>query len=241
MAAVLEAQGIVKRFGSLAALDGVDLVVDQGEILGVIGPNGSGKSTLFKVVSGIIKPDQGIVRLMGSDITGKPDWSICRRGMVLTGQVASPLAEMTVMENAVVAATFGGGKRNRGAKRSALDALDLVGLRGHAGRLAGELTLVQRRSLELARALATEPKVLLLDENLAGLTTAEIEQSLGLIRRINQQGISIVMVEHVMQAVIGVCTRIMVLDYGKVITQGDAETVVKSPEVIKAYLGDRYA
>ncbi len=241
MAAVLQATGIVKRFGSLAALDGVDLSLESGEILGVIGPNGSGKSTLFKVLSGILKPDAGRVRLLGSDITGRPDWRICRLGLALTGQVASPLAEMTVLENAVVAATFGGGKRNRGAKRLALEMLELVGLQDQSMLMAGDLTLVQRRSLELARALATEPKVLLLDENLAGLTTAEIEQSLELIRTINQQGVSMIMVEHVMQAVIGVCSRIIVLDYGKIIAQGPAGDVVRAPEVIEAYLGDRYA
>lgn len=178
MAPILEAKNIVKRFGSLAALDGVDLVLEQGEVLGVIGPNGSGKSTLFKVISGVLKPDGGVVRLLGRDITGMPDWRICRSGLALTGQIATPLAEMTVIENVFVAATFGGGKRGKDAERTAYGALEFVGLSGHASHQASQLNLVQRRSLELARALATEPKVLLLDENLAGLTPAEIEQSL---------------------------------------------------------------
>lgn len=241
MSHLLEARGLVKSFGALRALDGVDLCLERGERLGVIGPNGSGKSTMFRIVSGVLRPDQGQVLLDGREVTGLPCWKICRLGLALTGQIPAPLTGMTVRENVLAAAMFGGGLGGAAARRLTGERLELVGLAEVAGRPAEGLTVAQRRRLELARALATNPKVLLLDENLAGLTPAEIEQALELLRRVNAMGVGLIMVEHVMQAVTGLCQRVVVLDNGVVIAQGAPEQVVRDPEVIRAYLGDGHA
>jgi len=238
---VLEATGLVKSFGALRAVDEVDLTLDEGEVLGVIGPNGSGKTTTFNLMCGILRADAGQVVLDGRDITRRPDWRICRLGLVKTAQIVQPFAGMSVLENVMIAGMFGGGHTQRTARHTAGEWLDFVGLSQMADQPAESITVAMRRRLELARSLATHPRIILLDENMAGLTPSEIEEALDLLRRINQQGVSLVVVEHVMQAVVGVCQRIMVLDYGKKIAEGAPDRVMGDPAVIKAYLGDKYA
>jgi branched-chain amino acid transport system ATP-binding protein len=241
VAALLEATGLTKSFGALLAVDEVDLRLDEGEVLGVIGPNGSGKTTTFNLMCGILKADAGRVVLGGRDITGRPVFQICRLGLVKTAQIVQPFAGMSVLENVMIAGMFGGGLHQRLARHKAAEMLEFVGLGDTAARPAESITVAMRRRLELARSLATDPKVILLDENMAGLTPSEIEDALALLRRINQRGVSLVVVEHVMQAVVGICQRIMVLDYGKKIAEGVPQEVMRDRAVVEAYLGEKYA
>lgn len=178
---------------------------------------------------------------MDKDITGLPDYAICRRGVVKTAQIVQPFAGMSVAENVMIAGMFGCGQSQRAAKKRALELLDFVGLGEMADKPAGSITVAMRRRLELARCLATDPVVILLDENMAGLTPAEIEAALELLRRINDLGVSLIVVEHVMQAVVGISQRIMVLDYGQKIAEGRPEEVMRDKAVVEAYLGDKYA
>ncbi|MBU0515874.1 MAG: ABC transporter ATP-binding protein, partial [Proteobacteria bacterium] len=209
--------------------------------LGVIGPNGSGKTTTFNLMCGILGADAGRVILDGRDITRLPDYRICRLGLVKTAQIVQPFAGMSVLENVMIAGMFGGGHTQRTARKKAGELLDFVGLGQTADQPAESITVAMRRRLELARCLATDPRVILLDENMAGLTPSEIEEALELLRRIRERGVSLVVVEHVMQAVVGICERIMVLDYGQKIAEGEPPRVMCDKAVIEAYLGEKYA
>ncbi|RJX34837.1 MAG: ABC transporter ATP-binding protein [Desulfarculus sp.] len=238
---LLEARGIHKSFGALQALGGVDLCLERGEILGVIGPNGSGKTTLFNCMTGILRPDSGRVVFGGRDITGWPTHRICRAGLVKTSQIVRPFLGMSVLENVLVGGLYGKGLLLKRARAQALEILEQVGLAEAAAQPAGSITVAMRRRLELARCLATGPQAILLDENLAGLTPVEIAESLALLRSLNAQGLSLVVVEHVMQAVMGVSQRVMVLDYGQKIAEGPPAQVVADRRVIEAFLGEEYA
>ncbi|MEW5912108.1 MAG: ABC transporter ATP-binding protein [Thermodesulfobacteriota bacterium] len=238
---LLEARGLSKSFGALQALEGVDLKLEQGEILGVIGPNGSGKTTLFNCMTGSLRPDQGRVLFDGRDITGWPTHRICQAGLVKTSQIVRPFLGMSVLENVLVGGLYGQGLSLRLARTQAAGILEQVGLAETAQRPAGSITVAMRRRLELARCLATGPQVILLDENLAGLTPAEIAEALELLKRLNAQGLSLVVVEHVMQAVMGISQRVMVLDYGQKIAEGPPAQVVADRRVIEAFLGEEYA
>jgi ABC-type branched-subunit amino acid transport system ATPase component len=238
---LLEARDIRKGFGALQALDGVDLRLEQGEVLGVIGPNGSGKTTLFNCMTGNLRPDHGRVLFGGRDITGWPTHRICQAGLVKTSQIVRPFLGMSVLENVLVGGLYGQGLGLRRARVQAEEILEQVGLAEAAARPAGSITVAMRRRLELARCLATGPQAILLDENLAGLTPAEIAEALALLRRLNAQGLSLVVVEHVMQAVMGVSQRVMVLDYGHKIAEGPPAQVVADRRVIEAFLGEEYA
>ncbi len=238
---LLTARGVSKNFGALAALSGVDLTLNEGEILGVIGPNGSGKTTLFNCMTGIHKPSAGRVEFEGRDITGKPTHGICRAGLVKTSQIVQPFTGMSVLENVLVGGLYGKGLSLHHARDEAMAILEKVGLAEVAAKPAGSITVAMRRRLELARCLATGPKVILLDENMAGLTPTEIDSVLELLRQLNAEGLSLVVVEHIMQAVMGISQRVMVLDYGEKIAEDAPAAVVADKRVIEAYLGEEYA
>jgi branched-chain amino acid transport system ATP-binding protein len=237
---ILSIQKVTKNFGELKALDAVDVTLNEGAILGMIGPNGSGKTTLFNVISGIYAPASGEVRYKGEKITRKKPHFVCRLGIARTFQVVQPFLRMTVLENVTVSALHGRGLGLREGREKATQVLEFVGLKEKIHSLPDNITTPDRRRLELARALATEPEVILLDETMAGLTPAEIEGVLDLLREMNQRGITIFMVEHIMRAVMTLCERIIVLNYGRKIAEGTPEEVADNKEVIKAYLGDRY-
>jgi len=236
---ILEVHHITKRFGGLQALTDVSFGLKEGEILGLIGPNGAGKTTLFNVLNGVFPPNRGQVIFRGEDITGLPPYEVARRGIARAYQVVRPLNELTVRENVMVGACYGREALPLAqAARVADEVLATVGLAGRAEQLAGSLNVAQKKRLEMARALGSRPYLLLLDEVLAGLNPSEIAAMLDTIRAIREGGVTILMIEHVMQAVMSVSDRVIVLDYGQLIAEGSPEEVVNNPQVIEAYLGD---
>jgi branched-chain amino acid transport system ATP-binding protein len=236
---ILQVQDVTKRFGGLQALTHVTFDLPEGQILGLIGPNGAGKTTLFNVINGVYTPNEGRVIFRGEDITGKPSYEVSRRGLARAHQVVRPLTELTVRENVMVGACFGREGLSLGlAARKADEALAQVGLLDRAGQPSGNLNVAQKKRLELARALAAKPYLLLLDEVLAGLNPTEIAAMMDTVRQIRDEGFTILMIEHVMQAVMSISDRILVLDYGVLIAAGSPEEVVNNPQVIEAYLGD---
>jgi branched-chain amino acid transport system ATP-binding protein len=235
---ILQGTHITKVFGGLRALDGVSFAVNQDEIFGLIGPNGAGKTTLFRVISGVYPPTTGNVVFEGRNITGLKANRICHLGITSTHQIVRPFPDMTVYDNIRVGATHGRVARNDAQAHDATEqVLEFTGLAPQKNMLAKSLTLAGRKRLEVARALATSPKILLLDEVVAGLNPTEVSRMMELIQQIRASGVTIIMVEHVMKAVMGVCDRVMVLNYGKPIAEGTPQEVVKNPLVIEAYLG----
>ena len=237
--AVLTGTGLTKRFGGLLAVRDVDLEVRRGEILGLIGPNGAGKSTLFRLISGVMRPTSGTVTLDGRPLTGASPHAVCSRGVAFTHQIVRPFREMSVRDNIAVGASFGRRPRpSPAAARAVVDEiLAFTGLDERAGAEARSLTLSGQKRLEIARALATNPQVLLLDEVLAGLNPTETDRTLELVRAVRERGVTIVMVEHNLRAVRGVCSRIVVLVEGRKIVEGAPDDVLADERVITAYLG----
>jgi branched-chain amino acid transport system ATP-binding protein len=229
--------GVGKRFGRLTVLDDVSFSVDPGEAFGIVGPNGAGKSTLLNVVNGVLRPDSGAVRFDGADVTRAGAAARCRSGIGRSYQVPRPFGGMTVFENALVAATFGGGHRGRAAAACAHGALETAGLARQADSAAGSLRLLDRKRLELARALATEPRLVLLDEIAGGLTDAEVPALVETVRDLGRRGVAVVWIEHVVHALVAVVTRLMCLTYGRVLAVGDPHAVLADPEVVEVYLG----
>jgi branched-chain amino acid transport system ATP-binding protein len=237
---ILEGQGVSKYFGGLAAVSNVDFRVDQGEILGLIGPNGAGKTTLFGLISGAHTPNSGVIRFKGENITGlKPD-QICRRGLARTFQSVKIFPNLPLISNVVLGAHFGTpvSVKPAQADEEAARLLEFVGLPEMADKPARDLTLVDQKLLEVARALATKPDLLLLDEIMAGLNPTEIAQAMQLVSKMRAQGITILMVEHVMKAIMNICDRIMVLHHGEKIAEGTPQEIARSETVIKVYLGE---
>jgi branched-chain amino acid transport system ATP-binding protein len=237
---LLEGEKVTRYFGGLAAVSDVDFYVNQGEVVGLIGPNGAGKTTLFNLISAALVPKPGTIRFKGVNITGLKPYRICRMGVARTFQTAKIFANLPVIENVRVGSFFGRGTSVSAAQslKEAQEQLEFVGLSGVSRVPARDLTLANQKRLEVARALATGPELLLLDEMMAGLNQTEVAEAMDLIKRIRAKGITIVMIEHVMKAIMNVCDRIIVLHHGKKIAEGTPGEIVNSPTVIEVYLGE---
>ena len=238
----LEVKKLTKSFGGLTAIQELDLSVEEGEIIGLIGPNGSGKTTLFNLITGFLKPDKGRLEFRGKPINGLKPHQVCEAGITRTFQLVKPFTEMTVVKNVMVGRIYG-----RRGVRSLLQAdgesreiLAFVGLRDKSELIAGNLTLPDRKRLELARALATKPDLLLLDEMMAGLNPVEVASAVRLVKKIRDLGTTVIMVEHIIRAVLDISTRIIVINFGEKIAEGKPHEIIKHPKVIEAYFGSKW-
>jgi len=238
---ILEGQGVTKYFGGLAAISNVDFSVEQGETFGLIGPNGAGKTTLFNLISAALTPKSGTIRYKGVNITGIKPYKICRMGVARTFQTVKVFPDMSVMDHVVLGFYFGRspGMSSVEAVREAMEILEFLGLSALKAIPAKELTLANQKRLEVARALATKPEILLLDEIMAGLNATEIGQAMALVTRIRDRGMTIIMIEHVMKAIMNVCEKIMVLHHGAKIAEGTPQEIATSKKVIEVYLGEK--
>jgi branched-chain amino acid transport system ATP-binding protein len=239
MTEALVIRGLCKRFGGLRAVQDVSFTVRENETVALIGPNGAGKTTSFHLITGFHRPDSGSVSAFGRDITGLKPHDICAHGLARTFQVAKPFGAMTVLAN-VMTGAFLRDRHTEAAREKAREAIDFVGLSARQDTAARDLTTIDQRRLEMARALATQPRILLLDEVMAGLNPAEIDQAVALVEKLSQRGLTIVIVEHVMRAIMAVARHIVVLDHGQKIAEGAPQEIVENPEVIRAYLGSGY-
>lgn len=238
---ILEGKGVTRYFGGLTAVSNVDFEVQEGEVLGLIGPNGAGKTTLFNLISAAIVPMSGSITFKGKEITGLKPYQICRMGLARTFQTVKVFGHMPVSDNVLLGAYFGGERHvsPANARATAEDVLHFVGLTDAAGTPAKDLTLARQKRLEVARALASRPEVLLLDEMMEGLNATEVNRAMDLVRMIHDNGITVVMIEHVMKAIMNVCDRIIVLHHGAKIAEGTPQEVSTNKRVIEVYFGER--
>lgn len=236
---LLVAENVTKRFGGIVANDSVSMHISEGEVVGLIGPNGAGKSTFFATISGFLKPDGGRIRFAGKDVTGLGAEHLCQMGMSRTFQIVRPFPDATVLENVMVGAFLRTPDRKQ-ARKLAEETMEIMGLTAKADAVGKELTIADKKRLEMARALATQPKLLMLDETMAGLTQTEVQAAVALVKQIRQRGVTIILVEHVMEVVMSLSDRVVVLDMGRKIAEGAPGAIVRDPAVIKAYLGDTY-
>jgi branched-chain amino acid transport system ATP-binding protein len=237
--ALLEVSALSKRFGGVQAVADLSFTVADGEIVALIGPNGAGKSTVFNLINGVCPPDSGRIIFEGADITGKPTYEIAHHGIARAHQIVQPLAGLSVLDNCLVGACYGHDNLSMTAGRKVVrEVAELVGLADRLGMLAGQLTTAGKKRLELARALCGRPRLLLLDEVLAGLNPTEIERMIEVIRAIRQRGVSILIIEHVMRAIMGLSDRVVALNLGRNLAEGSPQEVANHPAVIEAYLGD---
>jgi branched-chain amino acid transport system ATP-binding protein len=237
MTALLKLDQVSKRYGALVAADGLSLEVGETEALGVLGPNGAGKTTVFNLITGDVAPNAGRILFGGRDITALSPHLRCRMGIGRSYQIPHPFAKMTVFENLVVAATYGGGQTERASYRRCAEVMALTGLESRANTVAGSLTLLQRKRLELARALATGPRILLLDEIGGGLTEHECQELIATIRTIRAGGIAIVWIEHIVHALVSVVDRLIVMNFGRLLAEGEPRAVMADPRVREVYMG----
>jgi branched-chain amino acid transport system ATP-binding protein len=238
---ILEGKGVTKHFGGLAAVSNLDFTVEQGEVLGLIGPNGAGKTTLFNLISAALVPKSGTIKFKGKDITGLKPYKICRMGVARTFQSVKVFADMPVLDNVVLGSFFGTstGISSSDAVAKASEILEFMGLSEVKAIPAKDLTLASQKRLEIAAALATKPELLLLDEIMAGLNPAEVSEAMELVTKIRENGITIVMIEHVMKAIMNMCERIMVLHHGEKIAEGTPQEIATSKKVVEVYLGEK--
>ncbi len=235
---LLELSEVTARFGGLVANRELDVAIDEGEIVGLIGPNGAGKTTVFNCITGLVRPVSGTIRFEGSRITGMPPWKICRLGIARTFQIVEPFRGLTVYENVAVGAFQHTSNRLR-AFSEAEKTLNLVGLSDKRDHAVSTLTIAELKRLEIARALATTPRLLLLDEVMAGLTPSEAKDAVAMVRRLHESGITLFVIEHVMDVIMPISHRVVVLDAGQKVTEGKPQDVVNDERVIKAYLGEK--
>ncbi len=237
---ILTAEQVTKYFGGLVAVNGVDLNVEQGQVVGLIGPNGAGKTTLFNLISGALVPESGEIKFKGKRITGAKPNVICRAGVARTFQSVKIFPSLPVFENVWLAATFGKARRagTADAARETTKLLEFVGLAAQRTTLAKDLTLANQKRLEVARALATQPELLLLDELMAGLNHTELGEAMEMVGRVRAQGVTVLMIEHVMKAIMSICDRIVVLHHGEKIAEGKPQEIATSKTVIQVYLGE---
>jgi branched-chain amino acid transport system ATP-binding protein len=237
---LLEVNGITKSFGGLVAVNDLQFNVDKGDVIGLIGPNGSGKTTSFNLISGHLRPDEGRILFNGTDITGLKTHKICRRGIARTFQLTKPFGGMTAIQNVMVGKLYGGKSPEslKKAEQSCRRMLEFVGLEDKESVEAHTFGTVDRKRLEIARALATEPELLLLDEMMSGLTPTEMEQALKLVKAISDSGVTLIVVEHVMKAIMNISSKLVVLNYGEKIAEGNPQEVVSDQKVVDAYLGE---
>jgi len=239
---ILVAERISRNFGGIRAIDDLSFALKEGEIVALIGPNGAGKTTLVNLLTGVLRPSSGTIRFEGADVTAQRPFEAARRGLARTFQIVQPFPRMSVVENVAAAALFGGQQDGvAAAKAVAREQLEFTGLTALADKAASALTLAGRKRLELAKSMAMNPKVLMLDEVNAGLNASEIDGALALIRKIAERGVTILVIEHLMKVVMSLAQRVLVLHHGQLIAEGTAQEVVRDPRVIEAYLGEKFA